>query len=91
MQESQSLVDIATHPLLAATSSVDRLTDAKSLQDSLIIMALVGHLGVDLLNFGFTWTFPAIAAAAEVEEVKDFFQKSRDKLMIPFFMRRALG
>ena len=91
LQESQSLVDIATHPLLAATSSVDRLTDAKSLQDSLMIMALVGHLVVDLLNFGFTWTFPAIAAAAEVEEVKDFFQKSRDKLMIPFFMRRALG
>ena len=54
LQESQSLVDIATHPLLAATSSVDRLTDAKSLQDSLMIMALVGHLGVDLLNFGFT-------------------------------------
>ena len=56
-----------------------------------MIIALVGHLGVNLLNFGFTWTFPAIAAAAEVAEVKDFFQKSRDKLMIPFFMRRALG
>ena len=26
LQESQSLVDIVTHPLLAATSSVDRLT-----------------------------------------------------------------
>ena len=52
-----------------------------------MIIALVGHLGVNLPDFG----FPAIAAAAEVEEVKDFFQKSRDKLMIPFFMRRALG
>ena len=100
LQESQSLVDIVTHPLLAATSSVDRLkqliwiiTTILLLLLIIIIVAIISIIiiVIIIIDILIILIITAIGAAVEAEAVNDFFQKSRDKSTTLFCMRRGQG